>query len=326
MHASEIYRQDEWVRFRGAVGKDKNMTDKGYKSGFVTLIGRPNVGKSTLMNHLIGQKIAITSNKPQTTRNRIQTVYTDDRGQIVFLDTPGIHKAKNKLGEYMVNVAERTLNEVDVILWLVEPSTFIGAGERHIVDQLKKTRTPVILIINKIDRVEKNEILKFIDAYRRIYDFAEIIPVSALRSVNIDTVIGGIFKYLPYGPQFYDEDTVTDQPQRQIVAEMIREKALRCLDEEIPHGVAVSIEKMAERRNGQICDIEATIICERDSHKGIVIGKGGQMLRKIGSLARRDIEDMLEMRVNLQLWVKVKKDWRDSDFMIRNFGYDKKEI
>lgn len=302
------------------------MTDKSYKSGFVTLIGRPNVGKSTLMNHLIGQKIAITSNKPQTTRNRIQTVYTSERGQIVFLDTPGIHKAKNKLGEYMVNVAERTLNEVDVILWLVEPSTFIGAGERHIVDQLKKTKTPVILVINKIDRVEKTEILKYMDAYRKIYDFAEIIPVSALRSVNIDTVIDSIFKYLPYGPQFYDEDTVTDQPQRQIVAEMIREKALRCLDEEIPHGVAVSIEKMTERKDGRICDIEATIICERDSHKGIIIGKGGQMLRKIGSHARRDIEDMLEMKVNLQLWVKVKKDWRDSDFMIKNFGYDKKEI
>ena len=304
------------------------MADKSYKSGFATLIGRPNVGKSTLMNHLIGQKIAITSNKPQTTRNRIQTVYTDEKGQIVFLDTPGIHKAKNKLGEYMVNVAERTLNEVDVILWLVEPSTFIGAGERHIVDQLKKTKTPVILIINKIDKVDKKEIIKYMDAYRKVYDFAEIIPVSALRSVNMDTVIESIFKYLPYGPQFYDEDTVTDQPQRQIVAEMIREKALRCLEEEIPHGIAVSIEKMTERKNksGSICDIEATIICERDSHKGIIIGKGGQMLRKIGSQARSDIEDMLEEKVNLQLWVKVKKDWRDSDFMIKNFGYDKKDI
>ena len=302
------------------------MTEKSYKSGFATLIGRPNVGKSTLMNHLIGQKIAITSNKPQTTRNRIQTVYTDERGQIVFLDTPGIHKAKNKLGEYMVNVAERTLNEVDVILWLVEPSTFIGAGERHIVEQLKKTKTPVILIINKIDKADKKEIIKYMDAYRKVYDFAEIIPVSALRSVNMDTVIESIFKYLPYGPQFYDEDTVTDQPQRQIVAEMIREKALRCLEEEIPHGIAVSIEKMTERKHGNICDIEATIICERDSHKGIIIGKGGQMLRRSGSQARRDIEEMLEEKVNLQLWVKVKKDWRDSDFMIKNFGYDKKEI
>ena len=299
------------------------MAEKSYKSGFATLIGRPNVGKSTLMNHLIGQKIAITSNKPQTTRNRIQTVYTDEKGQIVFLDTPGIHKAKNKLGEYMVNVAERTLNEVDVILWLVEPSTFIGAGERHIVDQLKKTKTPVILIINKIDKVDKKEIIKYMDAYRKVYDFAEIIPVSALRSVNMDTVIESIFKYLPYGPQFYDEDTITDQPERQIVAELIREKALHCLNEEIPHGIAVSIEKMKARK--KVMDIEATIICERDSHKGIIIGKQGSMLKKIGSTARYEIEQMLECKVNLQLWVKVKKDWRDSDFLIKNFGYREDE-
>lgn len=300
--------------------------NENFKSGFVAIIGRPNVGKSTLMNHLIGQKIAITSNKPQTTRNRIQTVYTDDRGQIVFLDTPGIHKAKNKLGEYMVNVAERTLNEVDVILWLVEPTTFIGAGERHIVEQLKKTRTPVILIINKVDTVDKKEIIKYMDTYRKVYDFAEIIPVSALRAQNLDTVLDQIFRYLPYGPMFYDEDTITDQPQRQIVAEMIREKALRCLDEEIPHGIAVAIDQMKERKGGGMFDIDATIICERDSHKGIIIGKGGSMLKRIGSEARRDIENMLEAKVNLQLWVKVKKDWRDSDFLMKNFGYDKKEI
>ena len=285
------------------------------------MIGRPNVGKSTLMNHLIGQKIAITSNKPQTTRNRIQTVYTCEEGQIVFLDTPGIHKAKNKLGEYMVNVAERTLNEVDVILWLVEPSTFIGKGEQYIAQQLKRTKTPVILIMNKIDTVPREEIPKFLDAYRKIYDFADMIPVSALRGRNLDTVIECILKYLPYGPAFYDEDTVTDQPQRQIAAELIREKALRCLEEEIPHGIAVAIDKMTERPDGSIMDIEATIICERDSHKGIIIGKNGTMLRKIGSQARREIEDMMEMKVNLQLWVKVKKDWRDSDFMIKNFGY-----
>ena len=302
----------------------RNTTQK--KSGFVTLIGRPNVGKSTLMNHLIGQKIAITSNKPQTTRNRIQTVYTDERGQIVFLDTPGIHKAKNKLGEYMVNVAERTLNEVDVILWLVEPTTFIGAGERHIAEQLKKTKTPIILIINKVDTVDKKEIIKFMDAYRKVLDFAEVIPVSALRSLNLDSVLDMIFKYLPYGPMFYDEDTITDQPQRQIVAEMIREKALRCLDEEIPHGIAVAIDQMKERKDGGMFDIDATIICERDSHKGIIIGKGGSMLKRIGSEARRDIENMLEAKVNLQLWVKVKKDWRDSDFLMKNFGYDKKDI
>ncbi|MBO5337736.1 MAG: GTPase Era [Lachnospiraceae bacterium] len=295
-----------------------------FKSGFVTLIGRPNVGKSTLMNKLIGQKIAITSNKPQTTRNRIQTVLTLEEGQIVFLDTPGIHKAKNKLGDYMVNVAERTLNEVDVILWLVEPTTYIGAGERHIIEQLKKTKTPIILVINKVDTVKREEVLTFIDAYRNELDFMEIVPVSALKGENTDTLIKCIMKYLPYGPAFYDEDTITDQPMRQIVAELIREKALRLLSEEIPHGVAVSIESMKERKN--ICDIEATIVCERDSHKGIIIGKGGQMLKKIGSQARPEIEDMLEMKVNLQLWVKVKKDWRDSDFLLKNFGYNPKDI
>lgn len=302
------------------------MENKNCKSGFATLIGRPNVGKSTLMNKLIGQKIAITSNKPQTTRNRIQTVYTCDEGQIVFLDTPGIHKAKNKLGEYMVNAAERTLKEVDVILWLVEPITFVGAGEQHIAGQLKKVNTPVILVINKTDTVKKEELLAVIDTYRKLHEFDEIVPVSALSGDNTDTLIEQIFKYLPYGPKFYDEDTVTDQPMRQIVAELIREKALRCLNEEIPHGIAVSIDKMKERPNGKVMDIDATIICERDSHKGIIIGKQGSMLKKIGSAARYEIEDMLEMRTNLQLWVKVKKDWRDSDFLIKNFGYDKKDL
>lgn len=297
-----------------------------FKSGFAAIIGRPNVGKSTLMNHLIGQKIAITSRKPQTTRNRIQTVYTSERGQIVFLDTPGIHKAKNKLGEYMVNVAQRTFQDADVILWLVEASDYIGAGEKHIAQQLQKTKLPVILVMNKVDKVEKKQVAGFIEAYRKLYDFAEIVPVSALRSVNLDTLLECIFKYLPYGPQFYDEDMVTDQPQRQIVAEMIREKALRCLEEEIPHGIAVTIERMKERPQGDMVDIDATIICERDSHKGIIIGKQGAMLKKIGSQARAEIENMLETKVNLKLWVKVKKDWRDSDFLIKNFGYDKKEI
>lgn len=302
------------------------MENIKFKSGFATLIGRPNVGKSTLMNHLIGQKIAITSNKPQTTRNKIQTVYTSSQGQIVFLDTPGIHKAKNKLGEYMVNVAERTLKEVDIVLWLVEPTDYIGKGEQHIAAQLKKANIPVILIMNKIDTVDKSKIEGFMDGYRDLLPFADMIPVCALRGVNMERVIQAIFKYLPYGPKYYDDDTVTDQPQRQIAAELIREKALRCLEEEIPHGIAVSIEKMTERRDGMIMDIEATIICERESHKGIIIGKGGAMLRKIGSQARYEIEKMLEMKVNLQLWVKVKKDWRDSDYMIKNFGYDKKEL
>ena len=294
-----------------------------YKSGFVTLIGRPNVGKSTLMNRLIGQKIAITSNKPQTTRNRIQTVYTCDEGQIIFLDTPGIHKAKNKLGEYMVSVAELTLKEVDVILWLVEPSTFIGAGEQHIAEQLRSVKTPVFLVINKIDTVEKAEILKFIAAYKDIVDFAEIIPVSALKGENTDDLLQAMMKYLPTGPQYYDEDTITDQPERQIVAEMIREKALRNLSDEIPHGIAVAIDRMHERPNGGIIDIDATIVCERNSHKGIIIGKQGAMLKKIGSQARADMEALLDCKVNLKLWVKVKKDWRDSDFLIKNFGYRK---
>ena len=298
-----------------------------FKSGFVTIIGRPNVGKSTLMNHLIGQKIAITSNKPQTTRNRIQTVYTDmERGQIVFLDTPGIHQAKNKLGEYMVNVAEHTLSEVDVILWLVEPSTFIGAGEQHIIKQLKKTKTPVILIIHKVDPVEREKILEYIDAYRKVFDFAEIVPASALREQNLDTVVDVIFKYLPYGPMFYDEETVTDQPERAIVAEIIREKALHALDDEIPHGIAVYIDRMKERRGQNIIDIDATIVCERDSHKGIIIGKGGSMLKKIGSNARYEMERLLDTQVNLKLWVKVRKDWRDSELMMKNFGYNKDDI
>ena len=297
--------------------------NKTYKSGFAALIGRPNVGKSTLMNCLIGQKIAITSKKPQTTRNRIQTVYTSDEGQIVFVDTPGIHKAKNKLGDYMVNVAEHSLREVDVILWLVEPTDYIGAGEQHIIEQLKKVKTPVILVINKIDTVKKEELFGYIHAYRKELDFAEIVPVSALKKDNTDVLIQQIMKYLPYGPAFYDEDTITDQPTRQIVAELIREKVLRSIDEEIPHGVAVTIESM--KFSKKIVDIDATIICERDSHKGIIIGKGGSMLKKIGSMARPEIEDLLEQHVNLQLWVKVKKDWRDSDFLIKNFGYDPKE-
>lgn len=301
--------------------------EENMKSGFVTIIGRPNVGKSTLMNQLIGQKIAITSKKPQTTRNRIQTVYTDNsRGQIVFLDTPGIHQAKNKLGEYMVHVAENSLRDVDVILWLVEPSNYVGAGEQHIVKQLEKAKLPVILIINKIDTVEREKILEYIDTYRKIYDFDEIIPVSALRGTNLSDVIDSIYKYLPYGPMFYDEDTVTDQPKRQIVAEIIREKSLHALEEEVPHGIAVVIESMKDRKKGNMTDIEATIVCERESHKGIIIGKGGAMLKEIGSNARFEIERLLERKVNLKLWVKVKKDWRDSDSLMKNFGYRKEDV
>lgn len=294
------------------------------KSGFVTMIGRPNVGKSTLMNALIGQKVAITSNKPQTTRNRIQTVYTDEEMQIVFVDTPGLHKSKNKLGDYMMSAAKSTINEADVILWLIEPSTFIGQGERAIVDVLKTVRTPVILVINKIDTVKKEELFAVIDLYRKELDFAEVVPVSALRDKEFVTLLSCVKKYLPYGPFFYDKDTLTDQPERQIVAELIREKALRSLQDEIPHGIAVCIESMEFEK--KIVFIEATIVCERDSHKGIIIGKGGTMLKKIGSQSRADIERMLEKQVQLKLWVKVKKDWRDSDFMLKNFGFQTKDF
>ena len=296
---------------------------RNFKSGFVTLIGRPNVGKSTLMNYLIGQKIAITSKKPQTTRNRIQTVLTTNEGQIVFVDTPGIHKAKNKLGEYMVNIAHRTLDEVDVVLWLVEPTTFIGGGEQHIVTQLQSVKTPVILVINKIDSVKKEEVLQSITAYKDIANFAEIVPVSARSGENTEELVKVVMKYLPYGPQFYDEDTITDQPERQIVAELIREKALHSLQDEIPHGIAVAIDRM--RIKNKVMHIDATIICEKDSHKGIIIGKQGNMLKKIGSTARYEIEKMLDLQVNLKLWVKVKKDWRDSEYLMKNFGYREEE-
>lgn len=305
----------------------ENEKEREYRSGFAALVGRPNVGKSTLMNRIIGQKIAITSNKPQTTRNRIQTIYHEERGQIVFLDTPGIHKAKNKLGEYMVNVAERTFDEVDMILWIVEATTFIGKGERHIAEQLKKADIPVILVMNKIDKVKKEELLECIDAYRKIMEFSEIIPVSAQNGENVEHLVDVMFGYLEAGPQFYDGDTVTDQPERQIVAELIREKALRLLSDEIPHGIAVVIDQMKLRpKQKNLYDIDATIICERDSHKGIIIGKQGQMLKKIGSRARVEIEDFLQKKVNLKLWVKVKKDWRDSDFLLKNFGYNKNHL
>lgn len=302
------------------------MDNNKIKSGFVTIVGRPNVGKSTLMNKIIGQKIAITSNKPQTTRNKIQTVYTDERGQIVFVDTPGMHKAKNKLGEYMVNVAKKTLSEVDVVLWIVEPTTYVGSIEQDIAKQLELVKVPVILVINKVDTIKKEEVLKSIEAYRKILDFSDIVPLSAKTGENTDTLIEEIFSYLQYGPMYYDEDTVTDQPIKHIVAEIIREKSLHALNEEIPHGIAVEIDSMKLRNNKQMWDIEATIVCERDSHKGIIIGKGGSMLKKIGSNARYEIELLLESQINLKIWVKVRKEWRDSSLMLKNFGYDPKQI
>lgn len=300
---------------------------KDFKSGFVAIIGRPNVGKSTLMNKLIGQKIAITSSKPQTTRNRIRTVYTDEeRGQIVFLDTPGLMKPKNKLGEYMVNAAGSTMSDADLILYIIEPSAKIGAGDKDILRRLDNAMCPVFLLINKTDTIKKEDILAIIDAYSKERKFDEVIPLSALKGKNTDVLLDEIFKYLPEGPMFYDEDTVTDMTEREIVAEMIREKALYVLKEEVPHGIAVSIDTMKDRKDKELTDIEATIICERDSHKGIIIGKKGAMLKRIGTDARYEIEKFLGRKVNLSLFVKVKKDWRESDYLVENFGYKKDEL
>jgi len=296
------------------------------KSGFVALIGRPNVGKSTLMNTLIGQKIAITSDKPQTTRNKIQTVYTDERGQIVFEDTPGIHKAKTKLGEYMVGVVRHTLKDVDIILWIVEASTFIGQSDMQIAENLRSLEKPVVLAINKTDKLKSKEaVLEIIEKYSKLLEFTEIIPLSALKANNTDRLLDILYKYLPEGPLYYDEDTLTDQPLRQLAAELIREKALRYLSDEIPHGIAVEIVKM-KNRTKTLVDVEADIICERESHKAIIIGKAGSMLKKIATMARKDIENLMDISVNLKVWVKVRKDWRDSDIQMRNFGYNIKDL
>lgn len=300
--------------------------NKKFQSGFVSLIGRPNVGKSTLMNLLIGEKISIISSKPQTTRNKIQTILTTDNMQVIFVDTPGIHKAKSKLGDYMVKSAETSLNDVDIVLYLIEPYEKIKDSDKAILEKLQKVETPVFLVINKIDTVEKPELLKVIESYSNEYNFAEIIPLSALKGKNQDTLLENIEKYLPEGPKYFPEDMITDQPEKQIVSEIIREKALYLLQDEIPHGIAVEITSMKHRKDKDIMDIDAIIYCEHESHKGIIIGKQGSMLKKIGSNARRDIQRFLGSQINLQIWIKVKKDWRDSDFLLKNFGYDSKNI
>ncbi|MDY3367638.1 GTPase Era [Zhenhengia yiwuensis] len=297
-----------------------------FKSGFISIIGRTNVGKSTLMNRLIGEKIAIMSNKPQTTRNRIQTVLTTDTYQVVFIDTPGIHTPQNKLGEMMIKTANTTLNEVDIIFYLVEPHPIIGKNEATIIEKLKSVHTPIFLCINKIDSVSKEEVAETINKYKEELDFSEIIPISAYEGVNIDALLKCIEKYLPEGPQFFPDDVLTDQPERQIVAELIREKALHLLDKEIPHGIAVEIDTMKSRKNGDIVDIEATIVCERDSHKRIIIGKQGAMIKEIGSKARYDMERLLGSKVYLTLWVKVKKNWRDSQFLLKNYGFNDQDF
>lgn len=297
-----------------------------FKSGFISIIGRTNVGKSTLMNRLIGEKIAIMSNKPQTTRNRIQTVLTTDAYQAIFIDTPGIHTPQNKLGEMMIKTANTTLNEVDIIFYLVEPEPIIGKNEAIILEKLKTVDTPIFLCINKIDSVSKEDVAKTIDKYKEELNFAEIIPISAYEGANVDALLKCIEKYLPEGPQFFPDDVLTDQPERQIVAEMIREKALHLLDKEIPHGIAVEIDTMKARPNGNVVDIEATIVCERDSHKRIIIGKQGTMIKDIGSKARYDMERLLGSKVYLTLWVKVKKNWRDSQFLLKNFGFNNQDF
>lgn len=299
------------------------MEHSGFKSGYVALVGRPNVGKSTLMNHLIGQKIAITSEKPETTRNRIQTVYTDERGQIVFLDTPGIHKARNRLGDFMLGAAEGSLKEVDLVLWLVEPASFFGEGEALVREKLEAVKKPVFLVINKADTVENGSIRACEETFLKEYPFARVIPVSALKAQNLDELMEAIFEQLPEGPQYFDEDTLTDQPMRDIAAEMIREKALRCLSDEIPHGIAVVINSFKERPDG-LFEIMADIVCEREGHKGIIIGKGGEMLKRISTQARQEIEKLMDARVYLKIFVKVRKDWRNDPVQLKGFGYQKK--
>lgn len=296
------------------------MENKHFKSGFVAVIGRPNVGKSTLINSLIGQKIAIMSDKPQTTRNKIMCVLTTDNEQVIFLDTPGIHKPLHKLGEYMVKAAEGTLKEVDAILFVVDATEDLGGGERYIMERLQATKKPVILIVNKLDLIDRQSVLPIIEKYTKAYDFAGVVPISAKEKMNLDSLLAELNKYLPEGPQYYPADTVTDQPERLIAAEMIREKVLHLTRDEIPHAIAVDIEEMKSRANDKVY-IRATIYVERESQKGIVIGKRGALLKEIGALARKDIETMLGSKTYLDLWVKVKKDWRDRSNVLRKLGF-----
>lgn len=296
-----------------------------FKSGFVTIIGRPNVGKSTLINKITGEKLSIISNKPQTTRNTVKTIITDKDSQIIFIDTPGIHKPKNKLGEYMVSVAENTVNEVDVVLFIIEATEpNPGAVDRYIIEQLKNTKTPVILVINKIDLIQKEQILKVIQQYSDLMNFAGIIPISAINDEGTEIIINEIKKVLPEGPQYFPADMITDQPEKIIVSEIIREKILHLISDEVPHGIGVEVISFKQRQDKDILDIQANIYCERDSHKGILIGKEGKMLKKIGTLSREEIENLLGMSVFLQLWVKVKPDWRNSDMLLKTLGYSKK--
>jgi len=291
-----------------------------FRSGFVAIIGRPNVGKSTLMNHLIGQKIAIMSDKPQTTRNKIHGVYTENNMQIVFLDTPGIHKPNSKLGNFMMKSAESALKEVEAVLFLIDASEDIGGGDRYIIEQLGKVKTPVFLVINKIDKIDPEALMNKIVQYKDLYDFAEIVPISAMNGNNIPTLLQQIGKYLPEGPQYYPADQVTDHPEQFVCAELIREKILHLTREEIPHSIAVQIEDMRVQDNGVVY-IGAVVFVERDSQKGIIIGKRGALLKEVGKNARIDIENLLGSKVFLEIWVKVKKDWRNQDRVLNDLGF-----
>lgn len=297
---------------------------KDYKSGFVALIGRPNVGKSTLLNFLVGQKVAIMSSQPQTTRNKISGIYTDDQEQIVFIDTPGIHKPKNKLDDFMDKSSYSALDEVDVVLFMVEPEP-AGKGDQYIAELLKKIKKPVFLVINKIDKVHPDKLLSIIDSYKNLGDFAEIVPISASQGNNVSELIKTIAKYLPEGPQFYDADQLTDRPEYFIVAELIREQVLKLTHEEVPHATAVVVDRMRDHEGGKL-QIEATIYVERPGQKGIIIGKKGQMLKQIGIAARQEIEALLGEKVNLRLWVKVQKNWRSDPAFLKSIGYNAKEL
>lgn len=292
-----------------------------YKSGFVTVIGRPNVGKSTLLNKVIGEKISIISDKPQTTRNKIQLVYTEEDSQIVFIDTPGIQMPRNKLGEYMLKMSRSTLEEVDVVTFMIDHSMEIGKMDSMIIEDLKSISTPKVLLINKIDEINSEDVLQLIDKYNKMDMFEEIIPISALNNTNLDKYVEILKEMVPEGPQYFPEDMITDQPERFIISEIIREKALINLDQEIPHGVYVSIDSIREREGKDLIDVFANIICEKKSHKGIIIGKNGSKLKEIGKQARQDIELLLGSKVNLQLWVKVEKNWREKEDKVKYFGY-----
>lgn len=303
----------------------KQQDTPATKSGFVAIIGRPNVGKSTLLNHLLGEKVAIISDKPQTTRNQIRGIYNADQGQIVFIDTPGIHKPQHRLGQYMVEVTRRTLRDVDVIAYLVDASADFGKGEQFILGALERVETPVILVINKIDRISRGQLLGVIDQYRLKREFAEIVPVSAVKGENTDRLIDKLFDYLPEGPMYYPLDMTSDQPERFVIAELVREKMLRLTREEVPHSLAVIVEEFEERSDDLIY-VRAVIYVERDSQKGILIGHQGKMLKDIGREAREDIQNLLGSRVYLDLWVRVKKDWRDNEKYLRGFGYDLRDL